>query len=410
MPFRPDEPDAASPDHFNPATSRCFPELARALRASVGSTVRAWRVRSVEAMPHLNDLSVAEFENSITAILHALARALERGDSGSLHDLMEQSPAHGIARFLQHCGPETLLAEERILRSVVVIELRRTLQRLPTVSEAAALHTLLDMMAEQSLLALMNRRSQEHERMVQSRVSGMHRLADLGTLVAGVAHDASNMLLPLRMRLEHLGTAALSAEAREDLISIELIFKQFQNSIVNLRWLSVDSVKGLASPAPLHQPMSLRLDEWAAEVADFHGRMLSSNVRLRIDVPFSLPSVAITSAALSQAVFNLVHNASQAIASVHDGATGNITIRAVACGNGTVNVMIEDDGPGMSEEVLRRSTEPFFTTRSNGSGLGLALVQALIVGCGGSLALRSPPPERARGTVVMLTLPVAEKP
>jgi signal transduction histidine kinase len=410
MPFRSDEPDGGMPELVSSSGQRCFPEMAHALHASVGSTVRAWRARSVETMPHLHELSIVEFENSISTILHALANAIERGDPASLHNLMEQSPAHGVTRFLQHCGPETLLAEERILRSVVVIELRRTLRRPPTANEAAALHNLLDMMAEQSLLALMNKRSQEHEKMVQSRVSGMQRLADLGTLVAGVAHDAANMLLPLRMRLEHLSASVLTPEARDDLTSIELIFKQFQNSIVNLRWLSVDSVKGFASPSSLRQPMSLRLDEWAAEASDFHGRMLSSNVRLRIDVPSSIPAVAITSAALSQAVFNLIHNASQAIAFQGEGATGTITIKAVACGNGSVNVVVEDDGPGMSPEVLRRSTEPFFTTRASGSGLGLALVQALILGCGGSLTLLSPPPERTRGTAVILTLPVAEKP
>jgi signal transduction histidine kinase len=72
-----------------------------------------------------------------------------------------------------------------------------------------------------------------------------------------------------------------------------------------------------------------------------------------------------------------------------------------------MRVIVEDDGPGMSEEVLRRSAEPFFTTRANGSGLGLALVRALVEECGGNVRIISPPPGMAKGTAVVMTIPVA---
>jgi signal transduction histidine kinase len=71
-----------------------------------------------------------------------------------------------------------------------------------------------------------------------------------------------------------------------------------------------------------------------------------------------------------------------------------------------VDLSIEDNGPGMPEEVLARCTEPFFTTKSSGSGLGLALVRVLITGCGGVLGFQSPRPGKATGTVAVITLPV----
>lgn len=389
---------------------RRYPEVARALHAAIPETVRGWRTRSLEAMPYLDTLSIAGFENSIATTLHLLANALECDDPARLNRLIEESPAHGFMRFLQRLGPETLLAEERILRSVVVIELRHELGRAPTADEAAALHDLLDLMGEHSLLTLVSKRSEEHDRAVQERVSGMHRLADLGTLVAGVAHDAANLFLPLRIRLEHLRQVDFGPEARDDLIAIELIVNQFQNSIVNLRWLSIDSAHAPSSSAHPRPRASLRIQEWANDIVEFHRRMLPPSIRFELDIAPALPPVAISSAALSQAVFNLIHNANQAISSMGDGTAGHIVLRAEAGGDGTINIAVEDNGPGMSEEVLRRGTEPFFTTRANGSGLGLSLVRALLDGHGGSITLTSPPPGKVGGTVVVLTLPVAETP
>lgn len=388
--------------------TRRFPEVSRALHAAVPGTIRTWRTRSLEAMPNLDRLSITEFENSIAHILHLLAQAMESEDPARLHQLIEASPKHGLQRFLQNCGPETILTEDRILRSMVVIELQRELGRPPSADEAAALHNLFDVMAAHSLLALLSKRGEEHDRVIESKLSGMHRLADLGTLVAGVAHDASNLLMPLRMRLEHLSGANLTPEERDDFDSIELIVKQFQNSIVNLRWLSVDSAQGSSSSSQPRLQVSLHLEEWVNEITKFHRKMLPPSVRLEIAIAAPLPPVAITSAALSQAVFNLIHNARQAITSTGDGATGHIVVSATARDERTISVTVEDDGPGMSAEVLQRSTEPFFTTRPNGSGLGLSLVRALLDGFGGSLKFLSPPPGKARGTAVVITLPIAE--
>jgi signal transduction histidine kinase len=231
----------------------------------------------------------------------------------------------------------------------------------------------------------------------------MRRLADAGILVAGVAHDAMNILLPLRMRLEHLEKADLSDSAREDLVSVQLLVRQFQNSIVNLRWLSVDSSRG----APrVSAPLDLNL--WSVEIGEFHRRMIPHTTELVFELPPGLPPVRISSAALSQSVFNLIHNAQQAIASCQ--TTGRIVTRAAARDDGAVDLTIEDNGPGMPPEVLARCTEAFYTTRHSGSGLGLALVQTLIHGSGGDIKLLSPPPGKDRGTLVVLTLPGVGQP
>lgn len=376
---------------------RSHPEVARAIRARRGSILQSWRARSITVLPDLDRLTIAEFENSMADFIDTLAGTMDSHDPAWLRRIITESPQHGLSRFAQNCSTHTLLAEERIFRSVLILELREELGRPLTDEAAASLHELLDLMGEYSLLAMVAKRQERREDALQKKVSGMRRLADAGVLVAGVAHDAMNILLPLRMRLEHLGETELPESAREDLVSINLLVKQFQNSIVNLRWISVDSSR----PPGMIPPLDL--NGWSVEVAEFHRRMIPHSTQLLFELPPGLPPVRIGSPALSQSVFNLIHNAQQAISSCQ--TSGQIVMGATVRDDGGVDLTIDDNGPGMSPELLAKCTEAFFTTRHTGSGLGLALVQTLIHGSGGEVNFCSPPPGKDRGTRVVLTLP-----
>lgn len=374
-------------------------DVATAIRARRDAVLHRYRMRSVEVLPDLDRLTIAEFENSMGAMLDTLAGAMDSRDPAWLRRIIAESPLHGLSRFAQECSPHTLLAEERIFRSVLILELREQLGRPLHAEEAASLHELLDLMSEYSILAMVAKRREQHDNAVQEQVHGMRRLADLGILVAGVAHDAMNILLPLRMRLEHLEKAELSDPAREDLNSVQILVRQFQHSIINLRWLSLDPSR----VPPVAHPLDL--NAWVVEISEFHRRMIPQSTALLFDLPPGLPPVRISTAALSQAVFNLVHNAQQAIAT--ESKRGRIAVGARVRDDGDVDLTIEDDGPGMPPEVLARCTEAFFTTRPGGSGLGLALVHTLIVGSGGTMNFLSPPPGKDRGTLAVLTLPAA---
>jgi hypothetical protein len=82
---------------------------------------------------------------------------------------------------------------------------------------------------EHSILAMIAKRQEQREHPLQVRFNNLHRMADLGTLVAGVAHDAMNILLPLRMRPEHPDRAELPESAREDFESIHLMVDRFRD-------------------------------------------------------------------------------------------------------------------------------------------------------------------------------------
>lgn len=242
---------------------------------------------------------------------------------------------------------------------------------------------------------------------MHQQMSGMRRLADLGTLVAGVAHDASNLLLPFRISVERLKHCELPVDARSHLQLIEHVFEHFQNTILNLRWLSVDAS---------HRPTasySLDLHAFGKEFQAFQRTMLPGTIAMEFDVSDELPRVRISQAALSQILFNLVANAQHAILS--QSKRGRITVTAQAGPDDMVQLSVEDDGAGMPPDVRNRCMETCFTTKQHdsGTGLGLTLVQSLMAGVEGTVDIHSPPPGKAdgaSGTLVVLSLKRASGP
>ena len=124
----------------------------------------------------------------------------------------------------------------------------------------------------------------------------------------------------------------------------------------------------------------------------------------------SIPPLDADANRLTQVFLNLARNAIQALR----GAGGKLTIKTrmaldhrIASRSGRpgpfVTVLFQDDGPGMSEEVLQQATTPFFTTRTDGTGLGLAVSESWIARHGGTLRIESEP---GAGTQVEVLLPL----
>jgi two-component system NtrC family sensor kinase len=123
-------------------------------------------------------------------------------------------------------------------------------------------------------------------------------------------------------------------------------------------------------------------------------------VDLHLDVHPDLPRVSLSREHLVQVMLNLVLNAADAV-----GDGGKISLRATAS-DGSVRIEVEDDGPGVSEEVRERLFEPFVTTKEvgKGTGLGLAVCRGLIEAAGGTITLSDDYTDGAR---FVITLPVS---
>jgi signal transduction histidine kinase len=113
-----------------------------------------------------------------------------------------------------------------------------------------------------------------------------------------------------------------------------------------------------------------------------------------------IPPVCAYASKLGQVFLNVLRNAVQAVEGSPDGA---VRVRARAA-TGKIEVTIEDNGPGISSELLARVAQPFFTTKPHGTGLGLWVSRGLMAQHGGSLDIQS---VENKGTTVTLLLPQA---
>jgi PAS domain S-box-containing protein len=248
----------------------------------------------------------------------------------------------------------------------------------------------------ESLERLVTERTEELEKTTE-RLRLSERMASLGTLSAGLGHDLGNLLLPLDVRLGLLLEADLPPELREHVVGIQTCAQYLQRLSNGLRLLAVDP-----SSAPATEATELRA--WWTEAAMMLRSVLPSGVRLEHELPASECWVALGPAGLTQAVFNLVQNSADALG---ERGSGSVRVSLTDAPEAeAVMVRVSDDGPGMTEEVMRRSMEPYYTTKSRGlsTGMGLAFVHALVTGAGGRVEIDSTP---GGGTTIALNLPRA---
>jgi two-component system sensor histidine kinase RegB len=225
---------------------------------------------------------------------------------------------------------------------------------------------------------------------MRERTARNARLAGLATLAAGAAHELSTPLGTIAVTAGELERAlgAVPGAVTADLALI-------QNEVRRCRLL-LDKLAGRAG-----QPLGKMLHSTtvAAIAGDVSTALPTADrSRFNIIVPDSI-AVAWPTDALVAALANLVRNGLQASA-----ASGSVALDAAADGHGWVRLTITDHGSGMSADDLSRLGEPFFTTRSEGEGMGLGVFvsRATIEQLGGSIAFESMP---GRGTTVRIRLP-----
>jgi len=245
--------------------------------------------------------------------------------------------------------------------------------------------------------------TQTHEAMRRSEA-----MAVLGALSTGIAHDLGNLLFPLQARLDVLASLPMSPEIRENIQALGKSVEYLKALSGRLR----QYMSGSDKDPRAHERFDLA--PWCRDTEQFYRGVLPPHVTFRCEVPRNLPALAVNKAGLTQAVYNLVQNAGKAITKSRIGST--VTLRA-APSDGHVAISVEDDGPGMTPDVLRRCVERSFTTDAEGGsmGLGLSLVYGFVESCGGTLEVYSPPrtqqpanadAQPSRGTDFIMRLPV----
>jgi len=233
-----------------------------------------------------------------------------------------------------------------------------------------------------------------------NRLRISERMASIGTLSAGLGHDMGNLLLPVRVRLEALSRKALPEDLKEDISVIEKSTQYLQRLASGLRLFALDPEKS----ANLDD--STNVQSWWSEVEPFLKNVLPKQTNIHVKIEKDMPAVRLAKHRLTQAIFNLVQNAGDALKK--KPTDSKIEIQAVREDDHVV-ITVSDNGPGMNREAKERCLEPFYTTKPRGisTGLGLSLVSSIVKSIDGRIEIDSTPNE---ATTIKLFLPFSRKP
>jgi two-component system NtrC family sensor kinase len=242
------------------------------------------------------------------------------------------------------------------------------------------------------------------------------RLASVGRLSAGLAHEVGNPIAALLGLEDVVLTGELDAETR-DLVSR---MKRETERVHRVMRDLLDFARAGQEPAQSEQDAqaTCTVREVVDEVVALVGPQRAlRDIELLVEVDAGLPPVRMSGNRLQQVLLNLVMNAADAIGDSarnsggdSRGVTiGHIALRARRDEGPHVRIEVEDDGPGIAPEVAPNLFEPFVTTKDvgKGTGLGLAVCRGLVEGVGGTIVVES---GELPGACFVLKLPTPEAP
>jgi signal transduction histidine kinase/CheY-like chemotaxis protein len=235
------------------------------------------------------------------------------------------------------------------------------------------------------------------QRLSQSKLLHIERLAALGQMVTGVAHELSN---PLTSILGYAQRLFLRSQAEGKSDEVRQIFQEAERASMIVRRLLMSARES----RPERRRIALNL--LVLRAMDLQKiRLASENVNVALDLDEALPFVLGDAGQLQQVLMNLIGNARQALEQRGNGGTIRLSTKCIDSGR-HAQLEVSDDGPGIPPEIASRIFDPFFTTKpaGMGTGLGLAIVHGVVREHGGRVMVASPP---GGGAIFTLEFPAA---
>ncbi|WP_338221605.1 sensor histidine kinase [Algoriphagus sp. oki45] len=266
----------------------------------------------------------------------------------------------------------------------------------------------------------------------QSQLVNQEKMASLGQLTAGIAHEINNPInfvssniTPLKRDIKDImeviefyrssaekefkPETIKSAKKLEEELELDYVLDEVDQLLRGMEdgaKRTVEIVKGLR--------LFSRVDEQDVKKVDLHDGINSTLILLNSSIPGKiriirefgeLPMVECLAGKINQVFMNIINNAVHALSDhLNTISDPKITIKTIASQE-TVTIEITDNGPGMPEHVKQRIFEPFFTTKAvgKGTGLGLSIVYSIIENHKGTLEVDT---EEGQGTTFKITLPI----
>jgi signal transduction histidine kinase len=251
----------------------------------------------------------------------------------------------------------------------------------------------IDSLMPQAGIALENALLYKEQKERFRRMLRADRLATIGELAAGAAHEIRNPLTSIRSSLQYLESRCREANETK-LLGVALSETDRIDEILS-------ALLSFSRPSEIRkEPTDLvaLLEESEALVAI---QARAKGIEVRTSFPPEPVVVDADASQLKQVFLNVYLNALQAMEK-----GGRLTVEAVPLEKGRSLVRIVDTGPGISEEALEKVFDPFFTTKKGGTGLGLSICYTIVKAHGGEIEVRS---RLGAGTTVLVSLPAGSR-
>ncbi|MBF0196631.1 MAG: hypothetical protein HQL32_02930 [Planctomycetes bacterium] len=222
------------------------------------------------------------------------------------------------------------------------------------------------------------------------------RLAYLGTLAGGLAHEVRSPLNSIHLNIEMLEKAGCEQENQEGIDKFNKRVGRIKLEVSNLQKTLTEFLQ-FAKP-PGVKRMATDLKDYLHDVVEFIDAELNrENIRVKFNIAEHSYPVLIDRRQMEQVLQNLLFNARDAM------SEGVITISTYE-NNHHVFIELEDEGPGMDEDVKERIFDAFFTTKKKGTGLGLGICRRIVDEHNGGLEVESPL-KNGKGCIFRIILP-----
>ena len=224
-----------------------------------------------------------------------------------------------------------------------------------------------------------------------ARLRQAERRATVGDMARQVNHDIKNGLIPIRNVLRHL--VQVQEEQPQDLATV---FGERRSTLESSVGYLDALARNYARLTPSVERRAVDVNGIATEIAA--STAVASTIKLRTRLADAVPRAFGDPVIVRRIIDNLVRNAIESL----DAGGGDVTIATSRAPNGAVRIVVADTGRGMSQDQLAHAFDDFFTTKPDGTGLGLSVVRRLTTDLNGSMRVESAP---GQGTAFTIELP-----
>ncbi|OGO14610.1 MAG: hypothetical protein A2Z02_00665 [Chloroflexi bacterium RBG_16_48_7] len=246
-------------------------------------------------------------------------------------------------------------------------------------------------MPSQNVMLVLNDVTTEREK--QDRLYLTDRLASIGEMAAGVAHEMNNPLTSVLGLSKLLIEQAIPGDTGEDLNTIYKESLRVSNIVKNLLTFA-------RKRAPVRQPAQIHgvIDD-VLKLRAYEHKV--NNIFVTTNFTDNMPDVTIDYNQMQQVFVNIVLNAEYEMIQAHNGGSLTITTKNL---DDRISISFKDDGPGISQQNLKRMFDPFFTTKEpgKGTGLGLSVCYGIVANHGGKIYVES---NLGQGATFIVELP-----